>query len=196
VRLLDTQYRMNRRISDWASHNMYHGAIRSHPSVAEHTLRDILPRKDGSLPPRSAGEEANIDNLSSEGYDESDPDGECSPVPAPAVPAEVPISDEVEEEMFPVLLLVDSSGLGMYEDSSLETGGGAGGSAAGPAKKASASHRNFHEAELVRQHVLALVRAGASKRKRQQRSLQRTENISLVLTAPLLSLPCYFVLFP
>jgi superfamily I DNA and/or RNA helicase len=148
VRLLDTQYRMNRRISDWASHNMYHDAIRSHPSVAEHTLRDILPRKDGSLPPRVLGGNTSSDNLSSKGNEESEPESDYSPVPPAAT---LPTDTEEAEDAFPVLLLVDSSGLGMYEDSSLDA-----------SKKAGASHRNFHEAELVRQHVLALVRAGES----------------------------------
>lgn len=130
VCLLDTQYRMNRRISDWASHNMYHDAIRSDPSVAEHTLRDILP-----------GGRANSSASSAEA-------GETGTVPEGDEP----------EDVYPVMLLVDTSGLGMFEDSTQDPSAGSG--VAGSGKKLGSSHRNFHEAELVKQHVLSLVRSG------------------------------------
>ena len=146
VRLLDTQYRMNRRISDWASVNMYHGAIRSHPSVAEHTLRDILPGEGGS--PTDPNK-----NTTSSSTD-SDSSGDEDDVSSVQPPTSAQKTDQGGEELYPVLLLVDTSGLGMFEDSSLETAG------SGETKKLSASHRNFHEADLVRQHVLSLVRAG------------------------------------
>jgi hypothetical protein len=41
-KLLDTQYRMNALISDWASSQMYESKLHAHSSVATHTLRDIL----------------------------------------------------------------------------------------------------------------------------------------------------------
>jgi len=41
-RLLDTQYRMNKLISAWASKESYHGALMSHESVAEHTLSELV----------------------------------------------------------------------------------------------------------------------------------------------------------
>jgi superfamily I DNA and/or RNA helicase len=150
VCLLDTQYRMNRRISDWASHNMYHDAIQSHPSVAEHTLGDILPGGRGTLSASAAATD--------EGTDSTETSTKDSAVATAAGETGPEVSDQREaaEEQYPVLLLVDTSGLGMFEDSSLEnTGGDAGG------KKLGASHRNFHEAELVKQHVLSLVRSGA-----------------------------------
>ena len=41
ARLLDVQYRMNNLICDWASRATYAGRLKSHPSVAEHTLKDL-----------------------------------------------------------------------------------------------------------------------------------------------------------
>jgi hypothetical protein len=151
VCLLDTQYRMNRRISDWASHNMYHDAIQSHPSVAEHTLRDILPGGRATLSTSVTATDAGTDST------ETGMKGSTVPTAADETGPLVSDQQETAEEQYPVLLLIDTSGLGMFEDSSLEnnTGGDTGG------KKLGASHRNFHEAELVKQHVLSLVRSGA-----------------------------------
>lgn len=41
-KLLNTQYRMNHIISDWASQNMYDGKLISASSVKDHTLGDII----------------------------------------------------------------------------------------------------------------------------------------------------------
>lgn len=113
VSLLDTQYRMNAKISDWASKHMYHNAIQSHCTVAGHTLSDFSSEHCSSIANESADtDDRNQDVLSS----------------------------------FPVLLLVDTSGCGMLEDSTAADEGG--------------SHRNYHEADLVFKHVLALVEAG------------------------------------
>jgi hypothetical protein len=51
-RLLDTQYRMNSLISDWASSQLYSGKLQSHQSVANHSLNDLLnPHEaDGTTP--------------------------------------------------------------------------------------------------------------------------------------------------
>lgn len=166
VRLLDTQYRMNRRISDWASHNMYHDAIHSHPSVAEHTLRDILPRGGGSATlvrsyPSSAAL-VTITSADSTAHPTRDPERAEEASGTPAAADEGSDQQPVGEDAYPVLLLVDTSGLGMFEDSSLQEASGASAGTAGDGKKKSgASHRNFHEAELVKQHVLSLVRSGA-----------------------------------
>ena len=46
AKLLDTQYRMNADIGDWASIAMYDGQLRAHLSVAGHTLRELLPASD------------------------------------------------------------------------------------------------------------------------------------------------------
>lgn len=40
--LLNVQYRMNDQISQWASREMYEGAVTSAPAVAEHSLQDYL----------------------------------------------------------------------------------------------------------------------------------------------------------
>ncbi|MCY1001363.1 AAA domain-containing protein [Myxococcus sp. MISCRS1] len=42
-RMLREQYRMNVRIMDFPSREMYAGQLRAHPSVADHTLQDVLP---------------------------------------------------------------------------------------------------------------------------------------------------------
>ncbi|MCP3062115.1 AAA domain-containing protein [Myxococcus sp. K38C18041901] len=42
-RMLREQYRMNARIMDFPSREMYAGELRAHPSVADHTLQDVLP---------------------------------------------------------------------------------------------------------------------------------------------------------
>lgn len=166
VRLLDTQYRMNRRISDWASDTMYHGAIVSHPSVAEHTLRDIIG--DGKGGPAQAGQGANEKSrdvgADDGGGSESDDElsDTVSALGAASLATPLPRAEE-GEEVYPVLLLVDTSGLGMLEDSqNNENPGQQGQSQCHGEKKSSggSSHRNFHEAELVKQHVLSLVRSG------------------------------------
>ncbi|TSX17015.1 DNA-binding protein SMUBP-2 [Bagarius yarrelli] len=41
VRMLTTQYRMNRAIMEWASEQMYQGKLTAHPSVEKHLLRDL-----------------------------------------------------------------------------------------------------------------------------------------------------------
>jgi hypothetical protein len=40
--MLTVQYRMNKLIGDWSSREMYEGKLVAHPSVAQHTLRDLL----------------------------------------------------------------------------------------------------------------------------------------------------------
>lgn len=50
--LLDTQYRMNASICDWASKEMYKGQLKSHESVSGHSLQDFklqLPEIDLSV---------------------------------------------------------------------------------------------------------------------------------------------------
>ena len=41
TRMLDTQYRMNDIINQWASNEMYAGLLKSHPNNANHTLYDL-----------------------------------------------------------------------------------------------------------------------------------------------------------
>lgn len=113
VSLLDTQYRMNAKISDWASKHMYRNAIQSHSTVAGHTLSDFNSKHCSHI----ANESGSIDDQNHDGL-----------------------------SSFPVLLLVDTSGCGMQEDSTTADEGG--------------SHRNYHEADLVLKHVVALVEAG------------------------------------
>lgn len=40
--MLTVQYRMNKLIGDWSSGELYEGKLVAHPSVAQHTLRDLL----------------------------------------------------------------------------------------------------------------------------------------------------------
>jgi len=40
--MLTVQYRMNKLIGDWSSREMYEGKLVAHPSVAQHTLHDLL----------------------------------------------------------------------------------------------------------------------------------------------------------
>lgn len=166
VRLLDTQYRMNWRISDWASVNMYHGAIKSHPSVAHHTLKDIIHPAHATAVSSTAMPSAVVAGTESDSDDDS-----CHSMSADGSPIEgingsgesLEKTEEAaaeEESQYPVLLLVDTSGLGMLEDSAGSSSNGGSGAASGSGASKSASHRNFHEAELVKQHVLSLVRAG------------------------------------
>jgi ATP-dependent RNA/DNA helicase IGHMBP2 len=42
ARLLDVQYRMNEKISEWSSHEMYQDRLRSHESNSHHTLGGLL----------------------------------------------------------------------------------------------------------------------------------------------------------
>ena len=161
VRLLDTQYRMNRRISDWASDNMYHGAIVSHPSVAEHTLKDILGGGGKSV---GVGAITDLGGAEGSGSDEDDDLSETlSALDLATLDAGsgIPLNAESAEDVYPVLLLVDTSGLGMLEDSASATIS-SNSTNNGKDKKSSggSSHRNFHEAELVKEHVLSLVRSG------------------------------------
>lgn len=39
--MLTVQYRMNRAIMEWPSHELYQGVLTAHPSVASHTLQDL-----------------------------------------------------------------------------------------------------------------------------------------------------------
>ena len=177
VRLLDTQYRMNWRISDWASHNMYHDAIKSHASVAEHTLRDIIGTGTGMLANSTtatasgaiASTKVDCDDDVQVGNEEEDTAKLTSTLATFSTSATGVVTTErnagnandridEEEDAFPVLLLVDTSGLGMLEDSSSSANNV--NNVNNATNKNSSSHRNFHEAELVKQHVLSLVRAG------------------------------------
>lgn len=152
---------MHWRISEWASCNMYHGAIQSHPSVAHHTLRDIVQSsrsEGGQLVPSV---KVPCDGAVSDSENDSDTDsmsGDAVGAGASGGAAAGKTEEEVsaEESQYPVLLLVDTSGLGMLEDSATAGSGGK----SSTVGSGGTSHRNFHEAELVKQHVLSLVRAG------------------------------------
>lgn len=39
--MLTVQYRMNRAIMEWPSHELYQGVLTAHASVASHTLQDL-----------------------------------------------------------------------------------------------------------------------------------------------------------
>lgn len=40
--MLTMQYRMNKSIMEWSSKELYGGCLRAHPSVADHTLQELL----------------------------------------------------------------------------------------------------------------------------------------------------------
>lgn len=44
--MLRTQYRMSRTIMGWSNAQFYREQLRAHPSVAEHTLRDLYKAVD------------------------------------------------------------------------------------------------------------------------------------------------------
>eukprot|EP00198_Chlamydomonas_reinhardtii_P001007 XP_001690342.1 predicted protein [Chlamydomonas reinhardtii] len=48
--MLTVQYRMNKAIMQWSSDELYHGKLTAHPSVAEHTLRDMPPDAAAGAP--------------------------------------------------------------------------------------------------------------------------------------------------
>lgn len=119
VSLLNIQYRMNDRISSWASKNMYQSLLLSDESVAEHTLLDLLPNDQTTTTTTAAT-----------------------------------ASTSLTIEDLPVLLLVDTSDLYMYEDVTICE------NTTTTSSAVNASHRNLNEAEIVLQHAVYLVRHG------------------------------------
>ncbi len=119
VRLLDIQYRMHHSISDWASEQMYRGAIISHESVAHHTLRDIIGGARVRELPDVEGESNQANDVEKGG--ESEEDGDSIDTLAD-IAASVDNASLDEEDTYPVMLLVDTSGLGMLEDSTVSPG--------------------------------------------------------------------------
>ena len=141
VHLLDTQYRMNSLICDWASQHMYSGRLISHESVANRTLRDIYrppsSAADGSI--ATAGVIGELGSKPSADAD-ADADGGCSEDDEESK-VQVPREEEEDDgETLPVTLLLDTTGSGMYEEEGTE-----------------GSKKNFGEADLVLQHVLYLL---------------------------------------
>ena len=140
-RLLDTQYRMNDLICSWASEATYDGKLKSHPSVADHTLAGLSQGKDYFDHGKKVKD---MDEVKEAEEDEDDPSAN-------------------------VLLLLDTAGCDMYEDavdSSSLTASAADGTSSTTAanSKGTVSHRsgsssssNMHEALLVQRHVRALV---------------------------------------
>lgn len=65
--LLDTQYRMNASICEWASQAMYHGQLKSHSSVAAHSLQDFklrLPDNEGiSMPSNESADSSESETV-------------------------------------------------------------------------------------------------------------------------------------
>ena len=151
---------MHHSISDWASEQMYHGAIISHESVAHHTLRDIIgsSRVQESADAGAGAGDAECNKTPDfEAGGESEEDDDSVDTLAD-IAASVNKASLDEEDTYPVMLLVDTSGLGMLEDSTVSSGSS--GSKTNASGKGGSSHRNFHEAELVKQHVLSLVCSG------------------------------------
>lgn len=127
VRLLDIQYRMHHSISDWASENMYHGAIVSHESVAHHTLRDIIgTRRDPITSTSTEGNDTgNCKVQDAEDGSDCDEDDDSIDTLGDIAASVDNASLENDEDAYPVMLLVDTSGLGMLEDSTVSSGGSA-----------------------------------------------------------------------
>ena len=140
VHLLDTQYRMNRLICEWASRAMYEGALVSHPSVAEHTVADL----HGVGQTTTAGTMAEIVGEGDEEIELYDDDGAPVRVDRKGNVKTVSDADDVDGDddrmAEPVMLLLDTSGAEMSEESANE-----------------GSYRNSGEAHVVMKHVLSLL---------------------------------------
>ena len=65
AKLLDTQYRMNEQISDWASKEMYEGCLLAHRSNALHTLQDLTTVAFASQDIVGQGDKLENDDLAS-----------------------------------------------------------------------------------------------------------------------------------
>jgi ATP-dependent RNA/DNA helicase IGHMBP2 len=159
VQLLEVQYRMNMKISDWASRAMYENRLRADETVAGHTLRDIITKKknkgveeQGPLKCSDEKSSSKFNNSSNTlvgssivtGQSGSINDSINNNINERAI--EIEVNGELEEEDIPVLLLIDTSGCDMFEDS----------------LEGEVSRRNFHEADLVQQHVIYLLNQGLS----------------------------------
>jgi ATP-dependent RNA/DNA helicase IGHMBP2 len=143
VHLLDTQYRMNSLICDWASKHMYSGRLISHESVANRTLQDIYRRPPTAADVTSAVTGIIGDSKSKPSIDGDDDDGDGGDCLEEDEERKVlaPSAEEGDdEETLPVTLLLDTTGSGMYEEEGTE-----------------GSKKNFGEADLVLQHVLYLL---------------------------------------
>jgi ATP-dependent RNA/DNA helicase IGHMBP2 len=147
VHLLDTQYRMNSLICDWASEHMYSGRLISHESVANRTLKDIYRRPPTAADGTSAvtgiivelGSKPSID-IDGDIEDDGDDNGDCSEEGEERKVTVPSAGEEDEQDTLPVTLLLDTTGSGMYEEEGTE-----------------GSKKNFGEADLVLQHVLYLL---------------------------------------
>jgi ATP-dependent RNA/DNA helicase IGHMBP2 len=147
VHLLDTQYRMNSLICDWASEHMYSGRLISHESVANRTLKDIYRRPSTAADDTPAvtgiiGEYGSKPSIDIDGDIEGDgdDDGDCLEEDEERKVIVPSAGEEDEEETLPVTLILDTTGSGMYEEEGTE-----------------GSKKNFGEADLVLQHVLYLL---------------------------------------
>jgi superfamily I DNA and/or RNA helicase len=150
VHLLDTQYRMNRLICEWASKAMYEGALVSHPSVAEHTVADL--HAVGQTTTAAAIAASNIGSSSvgtmTETVGEEDEeielyDDDGLPVHVDRkknVKTAADVDGDDDRVVEPVMLLLDTSGAEMSEESANE-----------------GSYRNSGEAHVVMKHVLSLL---------------------------------------
>eukprot|EP01038_Epipyxis_sp_PR26KG_P014390 gene14390-19315_t len=128
VRLLNTQYRMNELISNWASKMMYNNEIISDNTVAHHTMNDIVLQQNND----TIMEETMNDNLKVS-------------------------ADEVMDDLFPVMLLIDTSDCGMNE---VDVSTASKKDIQNKNNNTNNSHRNVHEADLVHKHIINLLSSG------------------------------------
>lgn len=126
--MLNVQYRMHDVINHWASHAMYEGKLTAHETVKHHSLLDLIR-------------------------------------PDEMKAADDGVDDPTDVDCPPVMLFVDTSGAAMYEeDASPENGVAltANTSSKANAKdkvvKSSFSHRNVHEAAIVIDHLVRLLK--------------------------------------
>ena len=146
-KMLDTQYRMNALISNWASTQLYSSKLLSHESVASHTLADLIGARTSSS--RSALQLTAAIDMSEDVTFSASVD--TSPTIAAGIEhvnAAIKHSGSAQAPsvvVIPVLLLLDTADCGMNEE---QCQGG--------------THKNIHEAELVLKHVRMLVRCGIS----------------------------------
>ncbi|PNW77576.1 hypothetical protein CHLRE_10g442650v5 [Chlamydomonas reinhardtii] len=140
--MLTVQYRMNKAIMQWSSDELYHGKLTAHPSVAEHTLRDMPPDAAAGAP--GAGCKGSAKAAGSGGKKAAG-SKKAAPAKAAAAPSEGTDPGSADAlASLPVLMLVDTAGCGFEEQQEAE----------------GSSYANPGEAKAVMAHVARLVRIG------------------------------------
>jgi superfamily I DNA and/or RNA helicase len=130
--MLDTQYRMNEQIMQWSSNELYHGDLKAHSSVAQHTLSDL-----NAFSADNCSSEPPVDVTADDNYTEGEVASRAGVVVALGCA---------------VLALIDTAGCDMNESEEDGEGGGVSGNVKGGARQRGSKY-NEGEAQLVVEHV-------------------------------------------